>query len=634
MQEYLEGLNEQQMAAVTHAGSPLLILAGAGSGKTRTLTARAIHMIEEGRAEPEEVLLVTFTNKAAGEMKARVAKVTGRELPNAGTFHSMAARMLRRRGREIGIEPSFVIYDAGDQEDLVKEILAELEADTKRFRPRGVVAGISQVKQELMSPTMYKDMARGMWQEMVAKVYMEYQRRMRAYTALDFDDLLTETVKLLMESKVTREQYQELYKEVMVDEYQDTNTAQYALTKLLAGGHRRLSVVGDASQSIYKFRGADYRNLTRLRKDYPELTEIRLEQNYRSTQTILDAAHCVIANNKSHPILKLYTKEASGERVKLLEAYSASDEAARVGAEIERLRGEGYEWSEIAILYRTNAQSRAFEEMMIRAGMPYVLVGGTKFYERKEVKDVLSYLRVMLNPEDGVSYKRAEKLGKRRLVSLIEGREELMAKEPTAEAVLEYVLTATKYLDKYDEGVEEELSRIENVRELAAVAAEFGSLPAFLENVALVQAEYYADEKAKKEKEAITLMTLHAAKGLEFRAVFLVGLEEGLFPHSRSMTDNEEMEEERRLMYVGITRAKERLYMSYAKKRVVWGASGPQMRSRFIDEIDTNLMSIAYQQQVEPAMTKKSGIKIEALSDETLEEFLSGELSVEELLSR
>jgi len=424
MPSYLDGLNPEQLQAVEHSGTPLLILAGAGSGKTKTLTSKAAHLVKQGQLSPSEVLLVTFTNKAAKEMRERLYKATGINLPNVGTFHSMSARILRKNGREIGIEPGFVIYDANDQQDLVKEIMIDLGIDPKRHKPRSIVSTISGAKQEMVAPDGYEAMARGMFQEIVAGVYSEYQKRLRKYGALDFDDLMSQTVKLLKTSSDTLEHYQNQFQEIMVDEYQDTNTVQYVLTKMLADKHKRLTVVGDASQSIYKWRGADYRNLMRLRKDYQNLTEIRLEQNYRSTQTILDAATSVITNNKSHPILKLRTDQGSGEKIKLIEGYSASDEAQRVQAEIERLAGNGYSWGEIAILYRTNAQSRAFEEMFVRAGIPYVLVGGTKFYERKEVKDVLAYVRVMHNPDDGVSYKRAEKNGKRRLASIMQDRDE------------------------------------------------------------------------------------------------------------------------------------------------------------------------------------------------------------------
>ena len=639
-----------------HSGTPLLILAGAGSGKTKTLTAKATHMVKQGLAQPDEILLVTFTNKAAGEMRERVNKAAGTTLPNVGTFHSMSSKILRKSGHVIGINPGYVIYDAGDQQDLIKAILVDRKIDPKRYKPRALAAAISGTKQELLSPGDYDGIAMGMFQEVVAEVYREYQKRLGEYSALDFDDLMTQTVRLLRESPETLARYQEQFKEIMVDEYQDTNTAQYILTKLLSGNNRRLTVVGDASQSIYKWRGADYRNLMKLRKDYSDLTEIRLEQNYRSTQTILSAATSVITNNKSHPILKLFTDLGEGEKIRVIEGYSAQDEAAKVENEIQNLNLDGYAWEEIAILYRTNAQSRAFEEMFVRSGIPYILVGGTKFYERKEVKDVLAYIRVMLNPDDKVSYRRAEKNGKRRLASIMLDRDEYMENDPSAgsgqghsaEQILEHVLEKTKYLDKFDEEVEEELARIENVRELQAVASEFSTLPEFLENVALVQAECYADEKVKRSKQAVTLMTLHAAKGLEFRAVFMVGLEEGLFPHSRALEDKSEMEEERRLMYVGITRAKEKLFLSYATNRMIWGKSGLQMKSRFIEEIDSQLITATFSSapvsqyssrnarkwKVPEMKTKKTGIRIDALGDETLESFLSGDLSVDELLSR
>lgn len=654
MTSYLDELNEKQLEAVEHSGTPLLILAGAGSGKTKTLTAKATHMIKQGKATPEEILLVTFTNKAAGEMRERVNRAAGIELPFVGTFHSMSSRILRRDGGAIGIKPGYVIYDSGDQQDLIKEIMAAEQIDPKRYKPRAIAATISGAKQEMLTPGDYDGIASGMFQEVVASIYREYQKRLRDYAALDFDDLMVKVVELLQMSPETLAKYQSKFKEIMVDEYQDTNTVQYVLTKLLSGNNKNLTVVGDASQSIYKWRGADYRNLMKLRKDYHDLAEIRLEQNYRSTQTILEAATDVITNNKSHPVLHLFTDQGDGGKIKVIEGYSAQDEAEKVKGEIEALRYDGYEWEDIAILYRTNAQSRAFEEMFIRAGIPYILVGGTKFYERREVKDVLAYIRTMLNPVDKVSYRRAEKNGKRRLASIMQDRDEYMEEEHTAEEVLEHVLSRTKYLDKYDEELEEELARIENVKELQAVSSEFPSLPDFLENVALVQAEYYADEKSKQNKQAVTLMTLHGAKGLEFRAVFMVGLEEGLFPHSRALEDKSEMEEERRLMYVGITRAKERLFLSYATHRMIWGKAGLQMKSRFIGEIKEELLELPktaasrvqspYQDRFKSKnargwkqkemKTKKTGIRIDALGDDTLESFLSGDLSVEELLSR
>jgi len=435
------------------------------------------------------------------------------------------------------------------------------------------------------------------------------------------------------------------------------------MTKLLAA-QAELTVVGDASQSIYRWRGADYRNMTKLKSDFPNLTEIRLDRNYRSTQIILDAATQVIGHNKNHPILSLWTDKGAGEKINLIEAYSGSDEANRIVEEIAKYHASGREYSEIALLYRTNAQSRAIEEAFIRNGIPYVLVGGTKFYERKEIKDLLAYVRILLNPEDKVSYTRAEKAGKRRLAMIMALREKVDLLTARPAEILEMILEASKYLEQFDEEVEEDLSRIENIRELQVVAEGFADLPAFLENVALVQSEYFQGEKNKNSEDkakAVTLMTLHAAKGLEFPIVFLIGMEEGLFPHSRALMDLEEMEEERRLAYVGITRAKEKLYLSYAKQRTVWGNTGFQTKSRFIDEIPTELIQVVGQTSTGTISTnpgtavgqiknksekdfweshgaqfktKKTGVRVDSLSDSTLDDFLSGNLSIEELLNR
>ena len=672
MQDYLSELNDKQREAVEHEGCPLLILAGAGSGKTKTLTYKAAHLIHSGRVRPDELLLVTFTNKAAAEMKARVNRVAEINLTNVGTFHSTSARMLRRFAPQVGLSRDFVIYDDGDQEDLVKQIQGELGLDPKRFKPRSIMGMISSAKQELVESPAYREMARGPFQEAAAAAYTEYEKYLKQYGAVDFDDLLSLTVKLLQKNSEIREMYQQMFKYIFVDEYQDTNTAQYTLTTLLSSAHKRLTVVGDASQSIYRWRGADYRNMAKLKKDYPDLTEIRLERNYRSTQNILDAATSVIGNNKNHPILSLWTEEGAGEKIGLIEAYSGTDEAARITNEITALHESGRAWNEIALLYRTNAQSRAIEEGFIRAGIPYVLVGGTKFYERKEIKDLLAYLRVLLNPNDKVSMTRAEKVGKRRLAMVLALKEQMEGVTHDPAEILGMIIETSKYLEQFNEDVEEDLSRIENIRELQAVAEEFEDLTAFLENVALVQSEYYQGEKVQSNRvkgrkgkgegrvDAVTLMTLHAAKGLEFPIVFLIGMEEGLFPHSRSLMELEEMEEERRLAYVGITRAKEKLYMSYAKQRTVWGSTGYQVRSRFIDEIEPILFQYIGQSENSDSRkvgvpvgqimngeekkfweehgaefkTKKTGIRIDSLEDSTLDDFLSGNLSVEELLNR
>lgn len=657
MDDYLAELNEEQKAAVRHTGTPLLILAGAGSGKTKTLTYKAAYLIHQGLIRPDELLMVTFTNKAAGEMRRRVEKVTGKRLPSVGTFHSMAARILRHDAESAGLSRDFVIYDDGDQEDLVKEIGSALQLDPKRFRPRALMGVISSAKQEMVTAENYLAMARGPFQETAAEVYIRYQKQLRSYGAVDFDDLLNLTVTLWREHPEVLSKYQELFKYIFVDEYQDTNSAQYLFTTMLANKYRQLTVVGDASQSIYRWRGADYRNMARLKKDYPDITEIRLTRNYRSSQNILDAATQVIGNNRNHPILPLWTEAGAGAKITLIEAYSGGDEAGRITGELLRLH-ETRLWHEMALLYRTNAQSRAIEEALIRAGIPYVLYGGTKFYERKEIKDLLAYLRILLNPKDGVSYKRVEKLGKRKLGLVQNLASEIEVKATAPAELLQRVIERAQFMEQFDEEVEEELSRIENVRELISVASEFADLPTFLENVALVQSEYYADEKTKKSKDAVTLMTLHAAKGLEFPIVFMTGLEEGLFPHSRSLLEPEEMEEERRLAYVGITRAKEKLYLSWAKQRLVWGNPGMQIRSRFIDEIEHKLFEYSeppimdtdilakrshfndkdntkfWHEHGVDLKTKKSGIKLDALPDATLDDFLSGNLTVEELLNR
>lgn len=672
MYEYLDELNEEQKQAAMHMGSPLLIMAGAGSGKTKTLTYKAAYLIHSGAITPAQLLMVTFTNKAAGEMKERLLKVVGTRVPNVGTFHSMSSRILRKEAGSAGLSPDFVIYDDGDQESLVKEILFNMQVDPKRFKPRSIMAAISSAKQEMVTPTQYTNMAHGPFQEVASEVYEKYQKQLKEYGAVDFDDLLNLTVKLLQENPVILEKYQEQFRYIFVDEYQDTNTTQYLFTTLLARKYKQLTVVGDASQSIYRWRGADYRNMSKLKKEYANLTELNLSRNYRSTQNILDAAYGVIGNNKNHPILSLWTEAGAGEKITMIEAYSGNDEANRIVEEIQRLvnGSEAWatvkvaptRWNDIALLYRTNAQSRSIEEAFIRNGIPYVLIGGTKFYERKEIKDLISYMRVLLNPADAVSYKRVEKLGKRKLAQVQNLPHEMDTEAATPSELLEKVIEKSQYLQQFDEEIEEERARIENIKELQSVATEFETVAEFLENVALVQAEYYEGEKLGKgeKREAVTLMTLHAAKGLEFPIVFLVGMEEGLFPHSRSLMEIEEMEEERRLAYVGITRAKYKLYLSWAKQRIIWGNTNAQNRSRFIDEIDPKLIEYSaspriavnpYSREEDGAnnkaddekfwrehgaqlKTKKSGIRIDALNDDTLDDFLSGNMSVEELLNR
>ncbi len=620
----LKLLNPKQREAVEYFKSPLLVFAGAGSGKTKTIVYKTAYAIETGLVSSNRVLLVTFTNKAAEEMKKRVNHLTGKQLPHVGTFHSLAAKILRRDGDKVGIGREFLIYDQQDQVALVREILKDLEIEGKQAKARNFLYAISTAKQEMLEVKDYQKLVRSYQQETVAKIYQEYEQRLKQYGALDFDDLLMKTVKLLKMNQEVLAKYQNLFEFVFVDEYQDTNTAQYWLTKLLARNHQNLCVVGDVAQSIYRWRGANYHNIMKLKDDFPRLKEIRLERNYRSTQIILDAAEQVITNNVSHPTLSLWTDKKEGEKISLIEANSAREEAEKVLNEMYAWRHRGRSWQEMAILYRTNAQSRVFEEVLVRSGIPYILVGGIKFYERAEIKDVLAYLRLVLNFQDGVSRKRAEKIGKRRLARLESKLTEFDYKKYKVSEILMMIYETTGYLERYDREVSEDVARLENLSELDALAMEYERLEDFLENVALVQAEYYAGEVGKN-KEAITLMTLHAAKGLEFPIVFMVGMEEGLFPHSRSLFDQEELEEERRLCYVGITRAKEKLYLSYAKQRLVYGSYSSNERSRFIDEIDPSLLAGTNSNN-----KSKRGIELE---DELFEDFLKGKVDVDKLLN-
>ncbi len=594
--DLLNDLNAAQQAAVTHTDGAVLILAGAGSGKTRVLTCRVAYLIAKKHVSPHNILMVTFTNKAAKEMKERIrALIADRELPFAGTFHALCAKILRIDGHHIGISPNFVIYDDQDQIDAIKEVMQQLDISTKLYNPRAVLSTISQAKNELITALEYPTYARGNFQETVARVYLGYQKLLLTNEALDFDDMLAKTVLLFQKYPEVAGKYQEKYHYVLVDEYQDTNKAQYMLTKMLSKRWRNICVVGDASQSIYRWRGADFRNITNFKNDYPDVTVFHLEQNYRSTQTILDAAHGVIAKNTSHPVLKLWTEKASGEMITLYEARNEQDEATYL---IQTILRSGKPFSHFAILYRTNAQSRVLEEALLHAGVPYTLVGGTRFYERKEIKDVLSYLRVLVNPKDTVSYHRIEKLGKGRLKKFFDFAQHYKAGSAvngtTTLALLDATLDATGYLDLYDAKVEEEFSRLENIKELRSVATEFPDITEFLENVALVEQEYVprSVKEMGKNRQAVTLMTLHAAKGLEFPVVAIVGMEEGIFPHSRALMEKDELEEERRLCYVGITRAKEKLYLTFANRRLFFGQRTQNTISRFIADIPEHAMDM------------------------------------------
>jgi len=577
----LSDLNPEQKEAVTYNGGPLLVLAGAGSGKTKVLTHRVAYFIEHGLIKPENALLLTFTNKAANEMKERIAKILNSKfpiLPMAGTFHSFCAKVLRIDGKYIGIPVNFIIYDEQDQKDAVKQILESFDISTDQYNPASILNGISEAKNQMLTPEEYKDFVRGEWQEVVAKVYPEYEKMLKEIGALDFDDLLIKTVKLFKEAPDILEKWQRTITRVFVDEWQDTNKIQYTLTKLLVGKRKNITAVGDASQSIYSWRGADYKNINYLIRDYPSIKIINLEQNYRSTQNILDAANLVICKNTSHPILKLWTKKKAGAKIKLYAARNGFDEADFVVDEINRSKV----FSDFAVLYRTNAQSRVLEEAFLHAGIPYMLVGGVRFYDRKEIKDVISYIKYLVNPKDSVSKKRIEKIGIRRFEKL---KEMSSIDGMTTLDILDAVIQKTDYLALFQKESEENLTRLENLKELRSVATEFPNINDFLENVALVEAG-----PRKQTKNAVTLMTLHAAKGLEFPTIFIVGMEEGLFPHSRSLMDVNQLEEERRLAYVGITRAKEVIYLTYASSRLYFGERISNPPSRFITDIREDLL--------------------------------------------
>ncbi|KKQ97009.1 MAG: ATP-dependent DNA helicase [Candidatus Woesebacteria bacterium GW2011_GWA1_39_12] len=590
----LTGLNKEQEKAVTYCHGPLLVLAGAGSGKTKVLTHRVAYFLYKKFVLPEQVLLLTFTNKAAGEMKERVAALTGTTPPFSGTFHSFCAKVLRIDGKHIGIAPNFLIYDGEDQKDAIKQILKEFNMSLDSFSPAGILGEISDAKNQMTSVRGYSEFAKGDWQEAVFKVWVKYDALLKEMGALDFDDLLIKCVELFGKVPEILDKWQKKLTHVFVDEWQDTNKIQYALTKLLVGKRKNITAVGDASQSIYSWRGADFRNINYLIRDFPDIKIINLEQNYRSTQNILAAANSVISKNTSHPILKLWTQKGAGEKIRLYSARNGLDEASFVVNEIIELTGSGSNFSDVAVLYRTNAQSRVLEEALLHSGIPYVLVGGVRFYGRREIKDVLSYLRLLVNPKDSVSKRRIEKLGVRRIEKFNSLKEDLKDLEGTTTLdLLDAVLEKTGYLELYQKESEENLARLENIKELRSVATEFPNINEFLENVALVEAEESVSKRElgkSSKKDAVTLMTLHGAKGLEFPVVFIVGMEEGLFPHSRSLWDTGQLEEERRLAYVGITRAKNLLYLSYATRRLYFGEKLSNPPSRFIIDIPESLL--------------------------------------------
>jgi DNA helicase-2/ATP-dependent DNA helicase PcrA len=642
----LEGLNPPQRAAVLHDGGPLLIVAGAGSGKTRVLTHRIAWLIAERNVSPGQVLAITFTNKAAGEMKERVAALVGPRAKTmwVSTFHSACVRIVRAEGKRLGFSSSFSIYDADDSRRMMTLVCRDLDLDPKRFAPRSIAAQVSNLKNELIDYETAKSQAANYIEKTVAEAYALYQDRLQRANALDFDDLIMTTVTLLQLFPEVAEHYRRRFRHVLVDEYQDTNHAQYVLVKELVGGDdskSELCVVGDADQSIYAFRGATIRNIMQFEADYPDATVVLLEQNYRSSQTILSAANAVIAKNPDRKPKRLWSDAGAGEQIVGFVAENEHDEAAWVAGEIDRLSDEHQvRPCDVAIFYRTNAQSRVFEDVFIRVGMPYKVVGGVRFYERREVRDALAYLRVLVNPTDTVSLRRIVNVPKRGIgdraeacldayaererttfwealrhcedvpglatrslnavqefVTLVEELMAVAAADSSPADVLEAVLDKTRYVaelqasdDPQDEG------RVENLQELVSVAREFeearpdGTLGDFLEQVSLVAD---ADELPDGDDGGgvVTLMTLHTAKGLEFPAVFLTGMEDGVFPHMRTLGDPKELEEERRLAYVGITRAEQRLYISRAIVRSAWGSPSYNPASRFLDDIPAELVA-------------------------------------------
>lgn len=592
----LKDLNVDQQKAVLQTNGPMIILAGAGSGKTRVLTHKVLYLIQEHDVSPDNILMVTFTNKAAQEMKERIdlylsahPEIRVATKPFISTFHSLCARLLRIEGKHVGLSQNFVIYDGQDQIDAIKEAMDKLYISTKDFKPYSVLATISGAKNELLDPAMYQQFARGHFQQTVAKIYYYYQGILKENDAVDFDDLLLKTVTLFKEQPNVLAKYQDKFEYILIDEYQDTNRAQYTLTKLLAAKWRNVCVVGDFSQSIYSWRGADYQNLKKFEIDFPGTKTFSLAQNYRSTQKILDSATAIISKNTSHPVLKLWTQNPEGEHIEIFEATNEQHEADFIMQQIAQIGVDNL--SDIAVLYRTNAQSRVIEEAFLHHGLPYTLIGGTRFYERKEIKDVVSYLRIISNPRDSVALKRIEKIGKTRMQKFfdyVQTQENITEQETIT--LLDNVLQATNYLALYDEEDEEDRMRLENIKELRSVAIAWPKLTEFLENIALVESEYNSKKQNTDKKNAVTLMTLHSAKGLEFPVVFMIGMEEGLFPHSRSLMDRAELEEERRLCYVGITRAKQKLFLTHARRRLYFGQKTTSIVSRFILELPEELV--------------------------------------------
>lgn len=645
--ELLTDLNPTQREAVATTEGAVLVVAGAGSGKTRMLTYRIAHLVRDLGVSPYEILAITFTNKAAEEMKFRVSRLIGAVVQDMwiSTFHSACVRILRQEIHRLGYRAAFSIYDDADSVRLITMVIKDLDLDPKRFPPRQIKSAISRAKNELVDYESFSTQDSGFYHEQVSDIFRLYQQRLVEASAVDFDDILTLTVEILQAFPEALDRWQNRFRYILVDEYQDTNRAQYMLVKMLAEKHGNVCVVGDSDQSIYAFRGADMRNILNFGKDYPDAKVVLLEQNYRSTQTILDAANAVISNNASRQPKRLWTDEGQGEPILIFEAEDEHEEAAYLAEEIESLGEQGFGLEDIAVFYRTNAQSRVIEELFVRFGVPYRVVGGLKYYDRKEVKDALAYLKVLVNPDDQVAIKRVINVPRRSIgdtsvahldrfaeaegitfmdalvrvdevnaltpraqkaihefVSVVEVLKERVA--DGTEAALDAVLNETGYLDMIRaEKTIEAMGREENLRELLSAGAEFdetgpasmgpqewnkldglGKLQMFLEAISLV-----SDLDSLEDGRSVTLMTFHNAKGLEYPVVFLTGLEDGIFPHMRSLGDPKELEEERRLCYVGITRAEKRLYLSRAWSRNMWGQNNYNGPSRFLAEIPDHL---------------------------------------------
>ena len=670
-----EHLNPTQREAVAATEGPVLVIAGAGSGKTRVLTFRIAHLVKDLGVSPYDILAITFTNKAAGEMKERVAQLVGGVAHNmwVSTFHSACVRMLRQDIHRLGYRTSFSIYDEADANRLISMCVKDLDLDTKKFPPRQIKAAISKAKNELIDYESFASTDAGFYHEKISDIYRLYQQRLVEASAVDFDDILKLTVELLQAFPEVLERWQTKFQYILVDEYQDTNHAQYMLVKMLASKHRNICVVGDSDQSIYAFRGADLRNIMAFEKDYPDARLVLLEQNYRSTQTILDAANAVIVNNAARQPKKLWTDEGAGEHIVVFEGQDEHEEAAFVAEEIARLQDLDISLHDIAVFYRTNAQSRVIEELFVRFGVTYQVMGGLKYYDRREVKDALAYMRAVVNPDDQVALKRIINVPKRSIgdtsvahvdrfaerngigfmgalrrageISNLTARAQRSILEFVAlmdvlavkaalgpEAAVDAVLHDTGYLDAIrSERTIEAMGREENLKELLTAAAEFeetgpasvgpddwagmdgtGKLEMFLAAISLV-----ADTDTKIDSSKVTLMTLHNAKGLEYPVVFLTGLEDGVFPHMRALGDPKELEEERRLCYVGLTRAEERLYLTRAWSRNLWGQNNFNGPSRFLNEIPDHLMRKA--KRARRSATMESRTPTATVSDSDIE---------------